>query len=374
MLFTEPIEGHPFVSVTPIPIPHRFYGLGLADVTGDLQEINSTLWRQFLNCTYLATDPRNIVLSRGIGEEATPMVNLDQLLNAAPGGYIEEYQAGALRPYEQVSNAKDIIPALELHGKMKEQRTGISPDAMGINPDSISKHVYGTMVQSSAAATRTTLYARIFADTGVKDLFTKIYELLMRHHSEPLIVRLKNKYVPVDPTAWASHMDCQVTVALGHGSKMEKSMNLQTILEVQKALREGGNENMATQENTHKAVSDLVEALGFREAAQYFTDPEINPPQPPQPSEAEKAIMAQEKVEWAKLELQRQKQELDRDKLTLEFKKMELEHEVQIQTLRKDGYAAEPDMAWGVDPPQPPPPPTPQPPPQGPGNGGAPDG
>jgi len=243
---------------------------------------------------------------------------------------------------------------------------------MGINPDSISKHVYGTMVQSSAAATRTTLYARIFADTGVKDLFTKIYELLMRHHSEPLIVRLKNKYVPVDPTAWASHMDCQVTVALGHGSKMEKSMNLQTILEVQKALNDNGLGNMATMDNIFKTVSDLVESLGFREAAQYFTDPQVNPPQPPEPSEAEKAIVAQEKIEWAKLELQRQKQELDRDKLMLEIKKTELMHEERIQELRKDGYAAQPDLNWNIQPPEAAErqaaPPMPQPP--GPGNGG----
>jgi hypothetical protein len=369
LLHAEPANGHPFVSVTPIPVPHRFHGLSLADVTGDLQEINTTLWRQFLNCAYLATDPRNIVLSRGVGEAAAPMVNLNQLLNAAPGGYIEEYEPGALRPYEQKSNASEILPALEVHSKMKETRTGISPEAMGINPDSISKHVYGTMVQSSAAATRTTLYARIFADTGVKNLFEKIYMLLMQHDTRGMTIRLRGEYVHVDPTSWATEVDCQVTVGLGHGSKMEKSMNLQTIGEVQKALHEAGLPQMASATNVFNTVSDLVESLGFRSPEQYFTDPStVEPPEPP-PDLAQIAVEKAQEIEFMRVELKRQEVELKRDELMLEIKKTELDHEVKIQELRAAGYAAEADMAWRIPPPgQPtkaPAEPTPIPPPPG---------
>jgi hypothetical protein len=351
LLSAEPCSGHPFYSVTPIPIPHRFYGLSLGDVTGDLQEINTTLWRQLLNCAYLATDPRNIVTCQGIGEEATPMVNLNQLLNAAPGGYIEEYQQGALRPYEQKNNMMEIMPALEMHNKMKEARTGISPDAMGINPESISKHVLGTMVQTSAAAMRTSLYARIFADTGVRDLFQGIYGLLLRHHSAPLMVRLNDQYVQVDPTTWSTNMDCQVTVALGHGSRMEKGMNLQTIASVQEKLNESGWGNMATQDNVYNTMTDLVEALGFREASKFFTDPKTNPAQETPPDPAQLAIEEQTKIEWAKLELKRQEQETDRMTLGLDIKKEEHRHEEKIQELRAGGqpYEAETDLPYEMD-------------------------
>jgi beta-phosphoglucomutase-like phosphatase (HAD superfamily) len=380
ILHSEPSNGHPFVSVTPIPIPHRFHGLSLADVTGDLQEINTTLWRQYLDCLYLATDPRNIVLSRGTGEASQPMVNLSQLLNAPAGGYIEEYEPGALRPYEQKTNAMDIIPALEAHGKMRESRTGISPEAMGINPDSISKHVYGTMVQSSAAATRITLYARIFADTGVKHLMEKIYMLLMQNDTRGMVVRLRGKYVHVDPTNWATEVDCQVTVGLGHGSKMEKSMNLQTIGEVQKALVELGLPQMVTPGNAFNTVSDLVEALGFRSAEQYFTDPDTVAPPEPEPDPTAEAVKAASEIEFMRVELERQKVEHSRDKLMLEIKKVELAHEIEIQKLRAAGYAATPDMQWTLPKPAPgegfeprqeaelPPPPLEQPTP---GNGGS---
>jgi hypothetical protein len=370
ILHAEPANGHPFVSVTPIPVPHRFHGLSLADATSDIQDINTTLWRQFLDCLYLATDPRNIVLSSGIGDAATPMVNLDQLLDSAAGGYIEEYAPNALRPYEQKSNAAEILPAFDAHAKMRESRTGISPEAMGINPDSISKHVYGTMVQSSAAATRVTLYARIFADTGVKHLFEKIYMLLMQHDTRGMMIRVRGKYEHVDPTSWATEVDCQVTVGLGHGSKMEKSMNLQTVGEVQKALHTAGLTHMVTPSNVFNTVSDLVEALGFRSPEQYFTDPStVDAPEPP-PDPTEQAVAAASEVEFMRVELERQKVELDRDKLMLDIKKMELNHEVEIQKLRAAGYKADTDLGWNVTPPgavsqaREPAPPTPQAPPQ----------
>jgi len=353
LLSAEPSNGHPFVSVTPIPVPHRFYGLSLSDVGSDLQEINTTLWRQFMDCLYLATDPRSIVLSRGEGDAATPLVNLDQLLDSAAGGYIEEYAPNAIRPFESKSNAADIIPAMEMHSKMKEARTGISPDAMGINPESISKHVYGTMVQSSAAATRMTMYARIFAETGVKHLFQKIYMLLMQHDTRGMTIRVRGKYVHVDPTAWSTEADCQVTVGLGHGSKMEKGMNLQTIGEVQKQLHEAGLSHMVSPTNVYNTVSDLVEALGFRSPEQYFTDPTtVQPPEPP-PDPTADAVKAASEVEFMRVELERQKVELERDKLMLNIKEVELKHEVEIQKLRKDGYAATPDMQWTLPKPKP---------------------
>ena len=49
ILENEPIEQIPFAMVTAIPMPHRFYGLSIYDLIGDVQEIKTTLLRQSLN-------------------------------------------------------------------------------------------------------------------------------------------------------------------------------------------------------------------------------------------------------------------------------------------------------------------------------------
>lgn len=335
LLDAKAVDGHPFVSVTPIPIPHRFYGLGIADITADLQNIDTSLWRQYLDGLYLANDPRNVVLSRGMGEAATPLVNLDQLVTSTPGGYIEEYEKGALRPYVQENNAAQVIPGLEMHQSMVERRTGINPDAMGgADSNAISKHVYGAMVQSSGQQKRMTLYARIFAETGVKALFQKTYEVLLKHQIEPLMVKLRGKWTPVSPAEWKNKMRCQVSVGLGHGSAFEKAHGLASIGEVQKTLVSHGLTNIVDQDNVYHLASDLSEAWGFKNSERYFNDPASRPPPQPKESPEEKAIEAQQAVEIMRLELDRQKLELERFKALVDAKDKAEDNEI---TAAKEG-------------------------------------
>src|SRR5262249_12297079 len=62
ILDNEPWDGPvPFISVTPILMPHRFFGLSIADLIMDLQLIKSTILRQILDNLYLSNNGRHIV-------------------------------------------------------------------------------------------------------------------------------------------------------------------------------------------------------------------------------------------------------------------------------------------------------------------------
>ena len=343
----DPVDGHPYASVTPIPVPHRFYGLGLADAVTDIENIQTTLWRQYLDSLYLSTDPRMVVLSQGVGDTAMPMVNLNQLIDATPGSYVEEYAPGALRSLETKTSAGDILPALSLHKEMLQSRTGITPEGQGIDPNSINKTAYGVMVQQSASAQRATLIARVFADTGVKRIFKLIYKELLQHGSEMQLYS-GGEWVPINPGDWATNLDAQIAVGLGHGTRMEKVSNLQTLAAVQKELLEGGMVNMVTQSNLFATASALVEALGFKEPTQFITDPATNPPPEPEPDPAELAVQAQQQIESMKLEIERQRLELDRFKAMGDLKVKELSHEVDIHKVNLEGAQAEMDDPWSM--------------------------
>src|SRR5690606_38034014 len=68
----------PFSVICPIPLPHQFYGLSIADVVMDIQYQKSVIWRQMLDNLYLTNNPRTAVVNG--------QVNLDDLLTARPGG------------------------------------------------------------------------------------------------------------------------------------------------------------------------------------------------------------------------------------------------------------------------------------------------
>jgi len=362
LLAEDTVEGHPFASVTPIPIPHRFYGLSIADTVSDIQNINTTLWRQYLDSLYLNTDPRTIVLSQGSGDTALPMANLDQLLDARPGGYVEEYAPNAIRTLQTPSNGQDMIPALSLHQDMLKSRTGISPEGTGIRPDAVNKTALGVMVESSAAAQRLTMYARIFADTGIKRMFELIYRALLTHVGKEFMIKLRGEWTPVNPSDWATNLDCRINVGLGHGSRMERISNLQTIASVQEKLASVGLSNMVRPENVYETASSLVEALGFKDSSRFITDPSTVPPAPPKLDPAQEAIQVQQQIEIMRVELDRQKMEVDRFKALADAKSKEVGHEVDIAKLRMEGARVPMDDPTFNFPPPPPPSMPPMPP------------
>jgi len=364
LLAEDEVDGHPFASVTPIPVPHRFYGLSIADVVSDIQNINTTLWRQYLDSLYLSTDPRNVVLSQGQGETALPMANLDQLLDARPGGYVEEYAPNAIRPLPTQTNAHHMVPALTMHHDQLKQRTGITADGAGISPEAINKTALGVMVQSSAAAQRITLYARIFADTGVRRIFELVYKTILQNMTEEFMIRLRGQWIAVNPSDWATNLDCRINVGLGHGSRMERVHNLQTLTALQEKIVTGGLTQLVSMENLYNTASSLIEALGFKDTSPYITDPATAPPEPPpEPNATEQAIAAQQEIEVMRLELDRQKMEIDRFKAMADAKSKELSHEVDVAKLRLDGSRAMMDDPYTmVEPPLPPQPaPMPEP-------------
>ena len=70
----------------------------------------------------------------------------------------------------------------------------------------------------SQSQMRMELIARVFAETGIKDLFKRIFELTVKYQNKERIVELNNKFVPVSPTEWKNRYNISITVGLGAGT------------------------------------------------------------------------------------------------------------------------------------------------------------
>ena len=117
ILSREEVDGHPYVSLTPIPVPHKFYGLSLADITMDLQLIKSTLWRNMLDNYYMLNNGRYVMVEG--------QVNLDDLLTSRPGGVIREKVPGAVRRLDQPQLPNSSFTMLEYIDKVRDERSGV---------------------------------------------------------------------------------------------------------------------------------------------------------------------------------------------------------------------------------------------------------
>lgn len=273
LLENEAIDEHPFCLITPFLMPHRVIGRSLADVTFDIQRINTVLLRQYLDATYLATNPRMYV-------DTTQGVNLDDLLTVRPGGIVRGKGPNGVTPMQIPDVGAVALQGLQFMQELRENRTGVTKQTQGIDPDALQRTATGVNAMLGASNQRMELIARNFAETGVRDLFRKILKLGAQYAQQPVMLRLNGKFVPVDPREWKTQFDITINVGLGTGTKDQQMQHLMLVLQAQQQAIQLG---VATPENVYEALSELTKAAGFKEVSKFWTDPKTVPPQPPQP-------------------------------------------------------------------------------------------
>jgi hypothetical protein len=235
-------------------------------------------------------------------------------------------------------------------------------------------------VSATAVATMTAqsqgkleLIARIFADTGVKNLMRGILHLVCKYQNEPRAMAINGKPMNIDPREWDNLYNVNINVGLGNGTGNEKIAMLQMIL--------GKQEQMLTQYGLSNPLVDLkqyrqtlakfINASGYRDDSQFIkeiddatmqqvmqadaqadkTAPEVKAAQAIAKAETDKAqmkaqtdaaaqqlkqqeLMMKVQMEQQELALQQKQQQLDaaRDMLKVQQERAKLEADVALHT------------------------------------------
>ncbi len=332
ILMNEPFDHIPFAVCSPILMPHRMIGVSLAEQVMDLQLIKSTVLRQILDNLYLSNNTRLVAVDG--------QVNLDDIINNNPGGIIRAKQPGAVQPLTTPLIANQSFPLLDYLDQIKESRTGLNKASMGLEPDALQSTTASAVNQIvSASQGKIELIARVFAETGVKQLFKGILHLVTKHATQPQIVRLNNNFVPMDVRQWKNSYDMEVNVGLGTGQINEKLQVLDRVAKTQEQiLLTMGMQNPLTNLSQYReTIGKMLELSGFKDVDSFFLDPRQQPPMQPQPSEAEQSVQADMMKAKAEIELKQKKLESDiqlaREKLMadIELKRQELNAELQLR-------------------------------------------
>jgi hypothetical protein len=349
ILHNEACDYIPFHSVCPIPIPHKFYGHSLADRAMDLQLIKSTITRQMLDNLYLTNNYR-------VGA-VEGQVNLDDLLTSTAGGVVRMKNPNAIVPMTVQSNAAQSFPMLQYLDEVQSKRTGISDAQQGLNAD-VLQNVTATAVaaMTSAAQGKLELIARIFADTGVSSLFKGILALVCKYQQKERIIKVNNKYVPMNPREWINEFNLTVNVGLGTGTKQEQLAVMQMILDKQEQIitQYGLSNPLVNLKQYRDTLARFVNMAGFKDDSQFLmdvtveqaqqiaqqqaqagqTNPQVEAAQAIAQVEREKAQLRAQ-TDMAKLEIQKQELALktQKEQLELQQKQIQFEKEMAIKEM-----------------------------------------
>lgn len=324
ILDNEEVDNHPFAALTPILMPHKLYGQSLADLSQDIQLIKSTLWRQALDNLYLSNNARMAVVDG--------QVNLDDLLTSRPGGIVRVDSPDAIQPLTVPNVAANALQMVEYVDSVRENRTGISAYNQGLDADTLNKTATGIQMIQEAGNQRLELIARVFAETGVKQAFRRILELVCRHQDQAQVVRMRGKWINIDPRAWRNDYDLTVEVGLGNGNKRAQFQAMQQLLMLDQqiiGLQGGVQGPILTLENIYNKLARMVEALGHKNVDTYYTDPATQPPpQPPQPHMDPK-VQAQMQAQATQMQIAQLKAQAQ-----METERMRAEAAVQVQQMK----------------------------------------
>jgi len=347
----------PFADFPCDPEPHTspLEAMSIFDITRDLQEIKSEILRNTLDSLAQSIHPRTAVVEG--------QVNIDDVLNNETGAIIRMRAPGMVQPLSTPFVGQAAFPMMEYMDQIKEDRTGMSKAAMGLNADALQSSTKAAVNATiSASQGRIELTARILAE-GMKKLFKGILFLVVTHQDKARMVRMRNEWVAMDPRHWEASMDASINIGLGNGDMNERRQALMMILAKQEQILQqlGPTNPLVTPQQFSNTLRKIVELSGFKDASSYFQDipADYQPPAPPAPKPTPEEVLAQVQAESIKadiqkkaadLELQRQQMIMDDDlkrdqmaqDLYLKKYEIELKYNSQIST-------AEIDAAQNID-------------------------
>lgn len=329
-------DQRPFAVLCPDPEPHTLIGMSVADYVMDIQLIKSAMLRGAMDSLSLTLNPRTEIVE---GE-----VNVNDIFNPEVGGIVRVTRPGMMREVATPFVGKEALPFVQYMDEVKENRTGISKAAAGLDADALQSATKAAVAATlSGAQQHIEMLARIFAETGVRDLYAGLLRLAVQHQQKERVVRLRNDWVQVDPASWNADMDVRINLALGAGSSEEKMQLLMLVAQEQKEQIMQGSPLVGLSEY-RKTLSRMVELAGFPNSNEFFKP---FGPQEEQQYEQQKAQQGQQdpnmkalemqmQIEQAKLELDRQemlmKDARERAKMELDFAIRQANVEAQYQT------------------------------------------
>jgi hypothetical protein len=334
ILENDAFDHIPFCILSPILMPHRMVGRSVAEMVKDLQLIKSTILRQLLDNMYLTNNSRVGVVEG--------QVNLEDLLSSRPGNIVRMRAPGMVQPLAVPQIGAAGFNMLEYIDQVRDQRTGFSKASLGIDPKALQSTT-AQAVQSTiqGAQLKTEMIARVFAETGCKDLAKIVLLLCQKHMDKGRVIRIRNEYVPVDPRGWDNEFDVSVEVGLGNGKDEEKlQMLLQVAGKQEQLIGQLGMNNPVVKPSQYvNTLNKIIEMAGFKDTSQFFNS-----------AEQIDQILSQQQAAQQQgdgLELERQKLQadiaLEREKMMMEIQ-LEREKFQQQLALRREELQAELDL------------------------------
>lgn len=296
----EETDYQPFIALSSILMQHKHTGMSMIDLMKDLQLLLSTLTRQLLDSVYKANVGKQFISEDALTTDGSTM---EALLNTQSEYVPVRGPASmAVAPNPRQALAGELLPVIQHFTQARAIRTGVAPET-GIDANSLQEVRQDVFMNAmEAASQRIEMLVRIIAETGFRWLMLKVHQLLRSHWDVGDAVKLRGKWVDVDPSGWRDRTDMTINVGLGFHTKHQLLGLLIQLLSMQKEAVAAG---LATPEKIYNTLEKIINAGGIGDVRMFFVDPSSEDYKPPEPQPDPNMILATAQAKALEQEQQR---------------------------------------------------------------------
>jgi len=269
ILHEEDCSYVPLASLSPFEIPYEFYGLSIADMTRSTTLTSTAILRGFVENTYLSNYSPKLADPNVVDFSALQNMRPKQIIptNGNPAGAVSD-----LPPSTISAGTVPLLQHLQVH---KEQATGMSKAAQGLNDE---LYVSGNSEMKlnqvmSASQKRIQHIARKFAEGGFKRLCEGVYKTIQDNMDEVSIMSdRRGAILDVNLKNLPKNMELEVDVDLGENSNANKRDKLMLLAsQLIPMLKDSGQGMMIKPDAVANIAFDLVNTLDLK-PEQYLVD------------------------------------------------------------------------------------------------------
>lgn len=257
----------PFCFITPIMVAHRLIGLAV-DVK-DIQDARTALLRNILDNTYYQNNGETIYNPNRVElpEHRMPGQRIPTKEDVSPKDVVYHVPVTPLAP-QTVNIYSQVLP------ESKSQRTGINKLGQGLDPKSIVNRTLGGVSQTMTAANAPKeLIARVFAETGVRDLFTAFVEMNIMFLDMPTNIQINKEWITIKPEDINGMFDISIDIGIGTGTKDQMFNHMINMLNIYGNIANVGGpaiQEIFWMEEIKNILLYAWELLGVKNAAGRF--------------------------------------------------------------------------------------------------------
>jgi hypothetical protein len=257
---------HPFFTLSPRLDPHQIWPeKGFVDLIAQLQHLKTAIMRQITHNISLSNNP----------QIALNMQKLVDINDVIEGRQVIRLNADDIRQAMQPVPAPQLqswtFNMLEYIDTQKENRTGITKYNQGLDSNSLNKTATGISIITEQANQRLELIARIFAESGLSDLFRFLIELNQKFIDQETIIRLTNGPMTIYPDDLNGEFDLVVNAGMGSGAKQT---NLQNLMMLKQIVTELAQVGMAGPPQFYNVAKKIIEEIGYKNTDDFVMNPQ----------------------------------------------------------------------------------------------------